>query len=244
MYFKRAISTLALVALPILALAAGDSKKPPAAASEGSDKTATAATGQNDPAAVSLLQAIEQQHGSMRSVAGNFTQKRIDASFGADKIDSTARFSLLKPNNFKVEYLNPKQSMNLITGQTNYYYVPEQKQVQKYTFKKRSTVRDLNYILLGFGAPTQELLSVYTVQRGDSKNSVKLIPHDLKEAQFKYITMEVTDDLLPKRFSMEQTEGSKLVVTIDTASLQLGAPLSANDFKPNWPAGTNEVDMQ
>lgn len=225
----------------LLSVACGCSAK-----NDDTKKTAAPASQQkaNDPTAVALLQQMEQKHAQVRSVAGAFNQRRIDASFGADKVESTARFYLLKPNNFKVEYLSPKQSMNLITGQTSYYYVPEQKQVQKYTFKKQSTVRDLNYLLLGFGAPTQELLSVYYAQSGDTKNSIKLIPRDQKDAQFKYILMELTDGLLPKRFSMEQNDGGKLVVSIDAGSLQMGAPLNEANFQPNWPKGTSEVDMQ
>ncbi|MGI8905448.1 MAG: LolA family protein [Candidatus Sumerlaeaceae bacterium] len=245
MRFIRIVFSCTALIVPALAIAASAEKKVGAAVTAQKEVSkAPAAEIANDPAAVALLQQIESQHGGVRSVVGSFTQQRIDSSFGADKKDSTARFALLKPNNFKVEYLSPKQSMNLINGQTSYYYVPDQKQVQKYTFKKRATVRDLNYLLLGFGAPTQELLAVYTVQRGDAKNSIKLIPRNTRDAQFKYILMELTDSLLPKRFSMEQTEGSKLFVNIDTAGLQIGAPLSPRDFQPNWPSGTNEVDMQ
>src|SRR5688572_2520576 len=173
MFFRSVVLAACMTLVPLIATAAAAEKKTSKAAG---NQAAAAGTQQsaNDPEAVALLQQIEQQHGAVRSVLGTFRQQRIDSSFGADKKDSTARFALLKPSNFKVEYLSPKPSMNLITGNTSYYYVPEQKQVQKYTFKKRATVRDLNYLLLGFGAPTQELLSVYTVQRGNNQNSVKL----------------------------------------------------------------------
>jgi hypothetical protein len=43
---------------------------------------------------------------------------------------------------------------------------------------------------------------------------------------------------------MEQNDGGKLVVNLNTSGIQVGAPLSADDFAPNWPKGTSEVDME
>lgn len=201
------------------------------------------AQGGNDPEAVNLLKKVEAKNGEVRSVSGSFSQTLTDPAFG-ETVDSQANFQMLKPSNFKVQYLAPKESLNLISGQTSYRYVPSLKQVERYQFKKANTARDLNYMLLGFGAKTEDVLSVYTVKSLPGGKGVKLVPRDKKEAPFKYIDVELNSDLLPKRFTMEQNDSAKMIVNLDTSSLQLNPSLSERDFRPNFPRDAKTVDMQ
>lgn len=230
-----AAAVLVIIAGALTAAAPGKG-----ASGSAAEKAESAAPTTNDPAAVGLLQQIEQQHGTMRSVAGSFSQVRTDPAFG-EKIEAKARFALLKPDSFRVEYLPPKASVNLITGRTTYRYVPENKQVERY---KSASAKDVIYMLFGFGASTEEVLKIYTVQAGESASSIKLIPRNKKESQYKYVVMDIDPRrLLPRRFSMEQSDGTKIVVSMDTDSLQINAPLSSQDFQPNFPREAKMVDM-
>jgi outer membrane lipoprotein carrier protein len=198
--------------------------------------------GSSENQAVDILRRMQQKYSTVKSVRGSFTQQREDPTF-KKTITSPANFMLLKPNYFRADYQAPEPSTQLIYGNTSYTYVPKLKQVTTYKFKNESSIRDLNYLLLGFGANTDEVLKVYHVSPLKSGFGVQLVPRE--SSDFKYILMEVDPNTLsPVRFSMEQPDKTKLSVVIDPSSVQMNAPLSPGDFKPNFPAGTRSVSMQ
>lgn len=193
---------------------------------------------------VELLRAMETKYSSVQSVAGSMTQERVDKTFNK-KSETPATFKLLKPSNFRVDLAGTDPSVNLISGKTSYTYVPKLKQVAVYEFKNETGVRDLNYILLGFGAKTDDVLKVYTVAPLPGKTGIILTPRDASQGTFKSITMEVDkESLLPKRFAMEERDGTEVGVNLNLSSLQLNAPLSSRDFQPDFPKDAQRVKLQ
>lgn len=196
---------------------------------------------------VALLQKMENQFQNLKSVAGTFSQTRTDPTFNT-KVTVPARFELLKPNYFRAEYQDvqgQKPSVQLISDQMFYQYTPKLNQVNTYKFQGESNVRDLNYLLLGFGAKTDEITKVYSVSSLDSGNGVRLTPRSKKDTSFQYITMEVDKQTLqPTRFTMRQTDGADLIVVMNPGSLQMNPSLSPSDFKPNFGKGVVTVNMQ
>lgn len=214
---------------------------------ENSRKAETAASsGRNDAEAVELLRAIEKRHGSSQSVSGSFQQsKRVAGSPSA--IKTVASFSLVKPNKFRADYFKPGQengqpmTTNLIVGRDSWEYVRDLEQVSHYRFQDEKNVRDFNYLLLGFGAHTEDLLKVYRVTNLEKAprgyRGLRLLPLDPRDAGFKYITLLVTDDanLLPAQFSMVQADDSQVTVDLDLNTLQLGARVNEKIFRPDFP---------
>lgn len=196
---------------------------------------------------VALLQKMESQFQNLKSVAGTFAQTRTDPTFKT-KVTVPARFELLKPNYFRAEFQDVQgqtPSVQLITKQMFYHFVPKLNQVTTYKFQGESNVRDLNYLLLGFGAKTDEITKVYSVSPLESGNGVRLTPRSQKEASFQYITMEVNPQTLyPTRFTMRQTDGTDLIVVMNPGSLQMNPSLSPSDFEPNFGKGVHQVSMQ
>lgn len=193
---------------------------------------------------VDLLRAMEAKYSGVQSVAGTMTQERVDKTFNK-KSETPATFKLLKPSNFRVDLAGTDPSVNLISGKTSYNYVPKLKQVAVYEFSNQSNIRDLNYILLGFGAKTDDVLKVYTVAPLKGKTGITLTPRDTSQSTFKSISMEVEkDSLLPKRFSMEERDGTEVGVNLNLPSLQLNAPLSQKDFQPDFPKDAQRVKLQ
>ncbi len=222
------------------------------AAIMGSPQILPAAPNANDPAAVELLRAIEQRHGATQNVAGRFTQtKRMVDSPG--DIKSAATFSLMKPNKFRADYTKPGEaevsSTNMVVGRDAWQYVRDLKQVSHYRFSSDRNVRDLNYLLLGFGAHTEELLQVYRI-KSMSKipkgyRGVELIPLNTADAGFKAITILVTDTeaLLPAQFSMLQSDNSQVTVDLDVRNLQIGARINDRIFRPDFPKDAELVEL-
>lgn len=205
-----------------------------------------AATAFSQDQGVALLLKMESQFQNLKSVAGTFSQTRTDPTFKT-KVTVPARFELLKPNYFRAEFQDAqgqKPSVQLISKQMFYHYVPKLNQVTTYKFQGESNVRDLNYLLLGFGAKTDEITKVYSVSSLGA-NGVRLTPRSQKEASFQYITMEVNPQTLsPTRFTMRQTDGTDLIVVMDPGSLQMNPSLSPSDFEPDFGKGVHQVSMQ
>lgn len=196
---------------------------------------------------VDLLKKMEVQFQNLQSVAGTFQQSRIDPTFQT-KTTIPARFWVLKPSYFRAEFQSAqgqKPEVQLISNQTFYNYVPQLNQVSTYKFRGESNVRDLNYLLLGFGAKTDEVLKVYKVDPLDSGTGVRLTPRSTQDTSFQYIIMEVDPQTsYPTRFTMRQTDGIDLTVELDLQSLQVNPSLSPKDFEPNFGRGVHQVSLQ
>ncbi len=192
-----------------------------------------------------LLRQMESKFANVKSVAGSFSQSRKDPTF---KTESTipASFQILKPSYFRAVYQaeqGQKPSVQLISDRMYYQYVPEFNQVNTYQFKGDSNVRDLNYLLLGFGAKADEVNKVYKVSSLENGYGVLLIPRNPAEASFKSIAMEVDkQSLYPARFTMRQPDNTDLTVRLNTGSLEINPSLSPSDFRPNFP-GAKQVPL-
>lgn len=194
-----------------------------------------------------LLQKMEQKFQNLKSVSGSFSQSREDPTFKT-KVTVPARFWILKPSYFRAEYQGTqgqKPEVQLISDQMFYNYVPQLNQVTTYKFQGESNVRDLNYLLLGFGAKTDEITKVYKVSGVEGGNGVRLTPRSTRDTSFQYITMHVDPtSLYPTSFTMRQTDGTDLSVAISVGSLQVNPSLSPKDFEPNFGKGVHKVSMQ
>ncbi|PKO18116.1 hypothetical protein CVU37_07295 [candidate division BRC1 bacterium HGW-BRC1-1] len=201
-----------------------------------------------DSQAVDLLGKLETKYASIQTVSGSFVQVRDDKAFG-EKMTSTANFYLLKPNNFRAEYQAPDESVNLISGEFSYRYVPKLRQVERYRFRNSGTAQDLNFMLLGFGVKTDDVLKSYNVNyvsdAGPGRVGVRLTPRNPENAAFKNITVAVdAKTFVPEQFSMEQLDGVTVTATLQGASLQVGAPIDKAKFTPRWPREAEVVDIQ
>lgn len=201
-----------------------------------------------DPQAVDLLKRLEEKYAAVETVSGTFVQVRDDKAFG-EKMTSTANFFLLKPNNFRAEYLPPDESVNLISGEFSYRYVPKLRQVERYRFRNSGTAQDLNFMLLGFGVRTEDVLKTYDVQyvanAGAGRVGVRLVPRDRDNAAFKHITVAVSGDtFVPAQFVLEQLDGVTVTATLQAKTLQIGAPIDRGKFAPRWPRDAEVVDIQ
>jgi outer membrane lipoprotein-sorting protein len=232
---------------------AGKSAKPASAPKSGARPARTDGSPRdvkNDPQALDLLRKLEERYATVQTVSGRFDQVREDPAF-QEKVDSTADFSIMKPNKFRADYKPPRASVNLINGEYSYQYVPELKQVNRYRFRDRETVRDLNYMLLGFGAKTEDLLKVYSVRSltqgvAAGYHGIQLIPLDKESSGFSYITILITrdDKLLPAQFSVGQKDGVRTTANLDVERLKFDVRLSARDFEPNFPKDAEIVDIE
>ncbi len=201
-----------------------------------------------DSQAVDLLGKLETKYASIQTVSGSFVQVRDDKAFG-EKMTSTANFYLLKPNNFRAEYQAPDESVNLISGEYSYRYVPKLRQVERYRFRNSGTAQDLNFMLLGFGVKTDDVLKSYNVKyvsdAGAGRVGVRLTPLNPENAAFKNITVAVdAKTFVPEQFSMEQLDGVTVTATLQGASLQIGAAIDKSKFAPRWPREAEVVDIQ
>lgn len=196
---------------------------------------------------VELLKQMEEKFQGLKSVSGTFAQSRTDPEFKT-KTNSQAQFRILKPNYFRADYQGAggqPGEVQLIADQTFYNYVPQLKQVATYRFRGESNVRDLNYMLLGFGAKVDEIQKVYAVKPLQSGTGVQLTPHNPQQASFRYILMQVDpQSLYPTGFTMRQPDGTDMSVSLNLNSLQVNPAISASDFRPNFPRDAVQVNMQ
>lgn len=204
----------------------------------------------NDRQALDLLRRMESHYAQIATVRGDYRQVHDDPTFG-DKIESFATFYLRKPNQFRADYKPPRESVNLITNGMIYRYTPELKQVERARFGDGNAITDLNFMLLGFGASTDELTKVYAAQwltEGVSPGyyGIQLVPRDEEQASFRLITILITkdDNLRPVQFSMEQLNGVRTTADIDLRTLQVGGSIPESTFRPNFPRSADIVDIQ
>jgi len=224
------------------ALAAAVSISVSPASAQGKKGGSAPVAGGNDEAAVQLLQSMEQKFSNVPSVSGALTQKLQqpdDTGFGEQNRTSQATFKLLKPRDFIIEETAPEKNVTLVTGGSMYRYVPKLKQATK----QKISESDQHYLALGFGARTSEILALYKVKSANGGRSLELEPRNQKTAQFKKMTIDVSQELVPQRFTVTQSDGTRMELAINGQSLDFGGRVSARDFKPDF-GDAQIVEMQ
>jgi outer membrane lipoprotein-sorting protein len=202
-----------------------------------------------NPSPREVLQRLESTHAAVTAITGTYTQIRDDAAT-ADRIVSVADFRMLKPNRFRADYRPPRATTILAVGDIMYRYIPANKQVERYQFKRQATAQDLTFLLLGFGAKVDDVLKVYDARPPRNLpagvHGVTLVPRDSKSAGFRSLTIHVTPDeqALPVRFVVDQSKDVTITVEMDMRSLNLQARISENSFRANFPRDAEVVDVQ
>ncbi len=224
----------------------------PSDAVQPNSTNATQAVGgaEADTKALATLQALEERYRDVRTVKGKFSQITVDTTFG-EKIESQGTFLLKKPNRLRVDYAPPHATTLLISDGYSYRYVPQLKQVERYRIDPANTLVQTNYMLLGFGAATQDVLRAYQVSSDSSQRlpaghtALVLKPRHPDEAPFKNIRMVVdTKARVPVEFHVTQLDGTQVVVKIATDELQVGAPIEDRFLRPAFPPDAQIVDIR
>jgi outer membrane lipoprotein-sorting protein len=196
-----------------------------------------------------VLRRLEATHATVTAISGTYTQVRDDRATD-DRIISVADFKMLKPNRFRADYRKPRATTILALDDLMYRYIPANKQVERYQFRRRATAQDLTFLLLGFGARVEDVLKVYEARPPRNLptgvHGVTLVPKDAKSAGFRSLTIHVTpdDQALPVRFVVDQSKDVTITVEMDRASLNMQARLSESSFRPNFPRDAEVVDVQ
>lgn len=189
-----------------------------------------------------ILNKMQQKYSQVVGVQGQFTQTRVHPAFGEEfKVD--AQFSILKPSLFKVEFAAPRASVNVLKDDTLYRYEPSTKNYVRHRLKRDVLAQDLGYLMLGFGAKTQDVLSRFTAKSSADGKQITFTPRKAGAGEYTEIIMQITDEYRPKQFTMTQPDKTKLIVSLGSVNLQ--APLTAQHFDPSQiaPRGTKLVDM-
>lgn len=214
--------------------------------SKGADEVDAVPTGR----VVEVLKSLEERYESVKTIKGTFSQTTLDPTFG-ETIESKGTFYLKKPNRLRIDYAPPHQTTLLVTERMMYRYIPQLKQVERYRIDPSNAIVATNYMLLGFGANTQDVLHAYRVTLATDKAEIKatkvlrLIPLRPEEASFKAIEMVVdTEQRIPLEFRVTQLDGTVATVKLDALAMTLDAPLDDKLFRPSFPPDAQTVDVK
>lgn len=199
--------------------------------------------------AVQILRQLEEKYSQIRTVTGKFRQATVDATFG-EKIESTGRFYLKKPDRFRADYDPPHATTTIIADGYSYRYVPQLKQVERYQIATDQPITQVNYMLLGFGARTDDIVKVYCVALADKAPDAKFItleltPIEAESAPFRMLRMRLAaKDLIPVEFEVVQWDEGVIRAELDSASLQFNGDIRETTFMPRFPRDAQIVDIR
>ncbi len=198
-----------------------------------------------------ILKSLESRYAEVNTVKCPFKQTTVDQTFG-EKIESRGVFYLKKPNRLRIEYAPPQATTVLIAEGYTYRYIPKLKQVERFRIDETNPVIQTNYMLLGFGAATEDVLRVYNASVRDGENAsdsptkwIVLTPRHPRDVAFKSIEMLVnTERSVPMEFRVTQLDGTQALVKLELDDLTLDAPLDEKLFRPSFPSDAQIVDMR
>ena len=93
-----------------------------------------------------LARAVDDHYNHLRSLQSDFTE--IYRGDGVERVESGTLW-LKKPRKMRWEYRSPKEKLFISDGQAVWFYLPEERQVRKTSFKKLDDVRSPIAFLLG-----------------------------------------------------------------------------------------------
>jgi len=161
-----------------------------------------------------------------------------------------------KPGKFLLVYDKGDNSRTYIVDRTVYIYMPDQKQVEKYTLtNESSTVEALNFDLLGFEFDPDEVLEVYevavessVVEDAGTSTTLRFIPRDTNRTMLSVLRLSLRESaganggptLLPSHLSYEETSGDSSSMLLE--SIDINPALDASIFQPDFPPDVDIVD--
>jgi outer membrane lipoprotein-sorting protein len=214
-------------------------------------KSIAVASAQSARRGEEILRALENRYAQVTTIKCPFTQTTVDQTFG-EKIESRGAFYLRKPSRLRVEYEPPDATTILVVDGYTYRYIPKLKQVERYRIDQSNPIVQTNYMLLGFGAATEDVLRAYKVsvrstegEQAGGKTWVVLTPRQPHDAAFKSIEMLVDDGrAAPLEFRVTQLDGTKATVRLDLERLTLDQRMDERMFRPSFPRDAQIVDMR
>jgi outer membrane lipoprotein carrier protein len=93
-----------------------------------------------------LARAVDDHYNHLRSLQSDFTE--IYRGDGAERVEAGTLW-LKKPRKMRWEYRSPKEKLFISDGQAVWFYLPEERQVRKTSFKKLDDLRSPIAFLLG-----------------------------------------------------------------------------------------------
>jgi outer membrane lipoprotein-sorting protein len=145
------------------------------------------------PAEQAVLDKMDESAAEFRSMSGKIRKVAHTAVINDDGVESgTIRLKRLGPRDIRllVEIAEPDPKSYALQGRKAEIYYPKIQTVQEYDLGKQGQLLD-QFLLLGFGTPTRELLKAYSLRvageetvAGQKTARVELIPKSPKVLQY------------------------------------------------------------
>ena len=168
-----------------------------------------------------------------------------------DSSTETGRIFVRKDQKMRIEILKPDPRTILRTGDSLFVYTPKIKRVEEYDLGKNRAMVD-QYVLLGFGTKSQNMLRSYDVKLADEEPLdgrktfvLELTPKsDDVRHQITKIQMWIDQSSwLPIQQKFYETgSGDYFIVRYKNMARNVKIPDS--EFKPHWPHGTTKIQPQ
>lgn len=199
--------------------------------------------------ALEFLKKLEAKNKDVKTIEGKFSQVKNQKIF-LEEIKSEGVFYFKKPGKFRCDYLAPNEMINYLIDNVAYMYVPENKQVDKYTFNSEgSQIKQLNQMLLGFGVSVNDIDKVFNYEIDSSLTDKKderalvLVPKE-KDKGVGISRVHLWFDsatLTPKKILSFEESGDETTITIKDIKVNKGIP--DDKFIPKFPKDVDIIEQ-
>lgn len=199
--------------------------------------------------AINLFKKLEEKHKTLKTVVGTFIQIKNQKIF-LEEIKSEGIFYFKKPGKFRCDFLPPNEMINYLIDNTAYMYVPENKQVDKFTFNPEgSQIKQLNQMLLGFGVSLDDIDKVFNYETDNSlaenKNQtvIVLVPKE-KDKSVGISRIHIwfeKDSLNPMKIINYEDSGDE--TTIILKDVKINKDISEDKFIPKFPKDVEIIEQ-
>ena len=165
-----------------------------------------------------------------------------------DSSTETGHIYVRKDQKMRIEILKPDPRTILRTGDSLFVYTPKIKRVEEYDLGKNRAMVD-QYVLLGFGTKTQNMLRSYNVKLAGEEQLdgrkmflLELTPKsDEVRRQITRIQMWIDESSwLPMQQKFFET-GSGDYILFHYSNVMKNLKISDSRFKQDWPKDANRV---
>jgi outer membrane lipoprotein carrier protein len=188
------------------------------------------------PTAHELAQRVDHHYNQLHSLKAGFTESY--AGLGMQRTES-GTLLLLKPGRMRWDYNAPPGKLFLLDGKYAVFYSPGDPQVQRMQSKQLDDLRSPLRFLLGHTELEKEMDSL-TLEPGPGGRFTLTGQPKGQEQRVRRLSLSVTPEGTITGIEIEETDGA---ITRFTFTGELpNAPISANEFHFNAPAGVPVVD--
>lgn len=188
-----------------------------------------------------ILANVEEANSKLDTMEAEIKYSRVITLLDSEEV-STGFLQFKKPKLINVNFLPPRNEINVIDGSYLWIYHIEERQVEKYEMSGNDSPQGVDIFELGYDYTVEKVKANYEVTLLDVISTeeetlfhLELIPRKTFDSEYDRTLLWIKEGLwLPVQYQLFESDG-EIINTIHLTHIEINTEISDNEFVLNLP---------